>query len=583
MSFGIAIGDFIATGTLAWNIYRSCKGMKKEFEEVAREAKAAHTVIKELIDEVGDDQSTLQRCEATKKQDLVDLVSGLRKALEDFDQIVLKYQGLSRRERRIWDQLRLATEDLSGIRDKLTYHLTAINAFTDSLERGTLARMETVLEELVEEVRQGRRPPTIVSIDHLQDTSGWKELELELAEDGITEMDVATHKAAIRVFLLSRLKDSNTDELSFHDVASAIESSDSQSPVARTLTNVSVTSGQRSIVSTLSGTDVKPKDAFESQQSFQTAHEYLAQEPNLVSPAKALQVSFAPFTRVPEETPSDVFDFSGSVKRFGQLSLGKSAARGIYRYRRSVDYGPNHNLLSPETQMILVTDPIHSSFSKIMHAFLRSLTKNQPLIRERIDTVRSTGWKMQESGGVDMIAIDDMIKDLLLKKGVEVPASDTYYKISEFHLGDVLQFDHIIYLESPSFLQHLETNVQRIAKIKDAQGLDDKQPARLTRYNLPSSIQLPELMSEKRGLGSQIFRNRQKLALEEIFKAVQRFTYDFLERELGLRKVSQGFKIVVSRRPSSVSPTSTIELGKQSTPIENDSLSGGTISYSGAS
>lgn len=70
---------------------------------------------------------------------------------------------------------------------------------------------------------------------------------------------------------------------------------------------------------------------------------------------------------------------------------------------------------------------------------------------------------MQESGGVETIQIDDMIKDLLLTKGVEVPTTDSYNRIREFHLGDILQFDHIIYLESPAFLHYLEANVQRIA------------------------------------------------------------------------------------------------------------------------
>lgn len=173
---------------------------------------------------------------------------------------------------------------------------------------------------------------------------------------------------------------------------------------------------------------------------------------------------------------------------------------------------------------------------------------------------------MQESGGIDMIQIDDMIKELLLTKGVEVPAADSYNRIPEFHLGDILQFDHIIYLESPSFLQfqYLEANVQRIARIKADEDMEEKQPARLSKYDLPNSIQLPEVMSEKRGLGTQFFRSRQKLALEEIFKTVQRFANDFLEREFGIRKSSQGFKKVMPRRPSSASLTSTVGLREPS-------------------
>lgn len=353
MSFGIALGDFIAVGTLAWSVYRSSKGMRGEFEELAVEARTAHTVVKELIDEARDDESALNRRGTARKQELLSLISGLQRVLQEFDKIIHKYRGLSRRERRIWDQLKLATEDLSGIREKLIYHLTAINAFTNSLERGTMARMETVLLELVEEVREGRRPPTVVSIDHIQDTAGWKELESELAEDGITAADVAEHKAAIRVFLLGRLKDSTTDDLSFHDVASAIESDDGQRTIARRFSNLSETSERHS-------PDMERQDTVGSQQSFQTAREQLEQESGSTPVARALQVSFAPFTRIPKEAQSDTSNSSGPTKRFGSLTLSRSPIISVYRSRRSIDHGRNHNLLGPEPQMVLLIDPIHS-------------------------------------------------------------------------------------------------------------------------------------------------------------------------------------------------------------------------------
>lgn len=38
MSFGFSVGDFLAVGNLAWSIYRSCKGLTEEFQEVSREA-----------------------------------------------------------------------------------------------------------------------------------------------------------------------------------------------------------------------------------------------------------------------------------------------------------------------------------------------------------------------------------------------------------------------------------------------------------------------------------------------------------------------------------------------------------------
>ena len=151
------------------------------------------------------------------------LIKNLEEALTELDGIVRKYQGLARRERRIWNQLRLATEDLDTIRGKLTFHVTAINAFTSSLSRGTLGQIETVLLELVSEVRQGRRQPSLISLHEMNNDSVWRELESELAGDGISSADVIKHKTAIKVFIQGLLSDSNADTTSLIEVASLME------------------------------------------------------------------------------------------------------------------------------------------------------------------------------------------------------------------------------------------------------------------------------------------------------------------------------------------------------------------------
>lgn len=183
----------------------------------------AHTVIKELQDEAIDPQSLLNSRGATRKQELMLLIKNLEEALKELDEIIKRYEGLARRERRIWNQLRLATEDLDMIRSKLTFHVIAINAFTSSLSRGTLAQIETVLLDLVSEVRQGRRQPSLTSLHETNNDSLWKELESELAGDGISSIDVVKHKAAIKVFVQGLLSDSNPDTISLVEVASLPE------------------------------------------------------------------------------------------------------------------------------------------------------------------------------------------------------------------------------------------------------------------------------------------------------------------------------------------------------------------------
>ena len=179
---------------------------------------------------------------------------------------------------------------------------------------------------------------------------------------------------------------------------------------------------------------------------------------------------------------------------------------------------------------------------------MRSLTKNNTIVREHLDTVRSAGWKMPERGGADTVMIDTLVKEHLTQKRVMVPDWRSYNML--FRFQDLLEFDHIIYLNSPDFRQYLEDRIQRIAALKAHRGNENKKFARLTRYDLPSSVQVPELMSNNISAVPELLRNRQKLAIDEIFRTVQRFMLDFLEREYGLKKIGQGFKKAPSRRGS---------------------------------
>jgi hypothetical protein len=47
MSFGYSVGDFIAVGTLAWNVYKLCKAAPVSFGNISMEVPSLHVVIKE--------------------------------------------------------------------------------------------------------------------------------------------------------------------------------------------------------------------------------------------------------------------------------------------------------------------------------------------------------------------------------------------------------------------------------------------------------------------------------------------------------------------------------------------------------
>ena len=329
----------------------------------------AHTIVKELYDEASNPYSILNVRGAPRKKELLMMIDNLDQVLKQLDSIVAKFQRLGRREKRIWNQLKLSNEDLDKVRGKLTFHVNAINAFTASLSRGTLARIEAVLIELATEVRQGRRPSSIVSVDDAQDQSVWKELESELAEDGISRIDVAQHKSAIKVFLLSLFNDTAAETMSFDEVASLVESSNDKEDwetLSKRLPSLNLSSRGPSRVPTMSSVDEASFVSGDSEQ-YQSAREELSDE-NLPAP----HVSFAALTEFPAPSKPQPQRIEGIDKRLQQLPQDDAGHRSIYSYRHSMDasvFGDSDQkqdmlvIADPPKpgNMVLIIDPFHTS------------------------------------------------------------------------------------------------------------------------------------------------------------------------------------------------------------------------------
>ncbi|KAN0101440.1 hypothetical protein V8E51_011950 [Hyaloscypha variabilis] len=212
MSFGYSVGDFVAIGQLAWTVYKSCKGAPGEFQELARELSSLHTILHELEDDAKTPTSLLNRRGAERKPELEVLLANLSTTLNQVDDIVKRYHSLGRDQKKTWDRVKFATKDLADLRSKLQLHITGINLFISSLSAGSLARIEGLLDELVRDIREGRKEPTIVSTYEDNDELAWDELERELVGDGITMEDVRQYKEEIRDYL-RRLVEENIEEI----------------------------------------------------------------------------------------------------------------------------------------------------------------------------------------------------------------------------------------------------------------------------------------------------------------------------------------------------------------------------------
>jgi hypothetical protein len=203
MSFGFSAGDFLTVGQFAWQLYRSCKGASAEFDEIAREVITLHTGIKELEDEATDPDSILNRTGIGRKKELETLLQNCMTVLRQLQRLVGRYKSLGTNQKKAWDLVRFGTEGVGAIREKLTFHAAGITLFLTSLGTGSLGRIEKKLDDLVNEIRSGKREPSILTLGEEEevDDAVWRTLKSDLVDEGFTTQEVELHKTAIREHL----------------------------------------------------------------------------------------------------------------------------------------------------------------------------------------------------------------------------------------------------------------------------------------------------------------------------------------------------------------------------------------------
>lgn len=191
------------------------KGASSEFEEISREVSTLHTAIKELQDEVENEDSILNRAGSTKKNEVDDLIRHCRAVLQQLQRLVTRYKSLGTNSKRAWDRIKFGTEGVQDIREKLTFHTSAIQLFLTTLGTGSLGRIEKKLETIIDEIRSGKRESSILTTSGDDDAEAevqWDALKSELVEDGFTKQDIESHRHAIMAHLQQLIDDGELQE-----------------------------------------------------------------------------------------------------------------------------------------------------------------------------------------------------------------------------------------------------------------------------------------------------------------------------------------------------------------------------------
>jgi hypothetical protein len=120
MSFGFAIGDFVAVGQLAFTLYRDCfmvaKGAPQEFQALKGELSNLHNTLKILEEELKNPKSILVEAGEDRVRMVKEMVSGINVTLKQLEKVAAKYGilGDGSKGRKIWVKFKWSV-DLSSV------------------------------------------------------------------------------------------------------------------------------------------------------------------------------------------------------------------------------------------------------------------------------------------------------------------------------------------------------------------------------------------------------------------------------------------------------------------------------------
>lgn len=221
MSFGWSVSDVALLARLAWKTVQNTRRACGEHAELASEVISLHVVLRRLEEEISNPESPLHRPGFSSKEDVIGIVSGCQRPLKILDQIVEKYNALSRRDEGIkilWQKVRFGngqTVALTDLRAKITYYTSALTLYLNLVSTGSMGRVERQMEDAGEDLKdlkkavnkitahlmEGAHHEASVLTSHTNDDKAvWKEFRRGLVKDGFKSSFLRKHKALIQAY-----------------------------------------------------------------------------------------------------------------------------------------------------------------------------------------------------------------------------------------------------------------------------------------------------------------------------------------------------------------------------------------------
>jgi len=213
MSFGIGVSDLITIGTLAWNLYKSCKESSDEFRRISGEVASLHVVLKETEEYLAETRDLSPSRDAR----LAVLIDGVKDVLKDLEKLLAGYDSLGTQAQRTWDRMRWGLQDLADVRSRIVSNTTLLTAFNSSLASSSTARIEKRLNKFITEVRAGLREGSVVTTSTIAETLDsedvWLQLRRELEDVGISKTVMEDNQPYISQWLKTAITNGMLDEM----------------------------------------------------------------------------------------------------------------------------------------------------------------------------------------------------------------------------------------------------------------------------------------------------------------------------------------------------------------------------------
>jgi hypothetical protein len=244
MSFGFSVGDFVAVIQLAKTTYKNCVEAGAEYNEIARQIRSLHSVLKPLRDEAEKPDSGLFRQDQGSAAKLKTAIDGCQHILEDLQILLAKYEGLSTdgeavsAPKKLWHRFRFSTkiEQLGVVRVNLIGYTSTISVLLDGVQLRATGRVEEKLDNVSSQITDGfeslkkailgmavkaraeQRGGSTMSLLSLStyaedDKEVWREFRRELIGLGFRSKALDRHKDLLRAYMLKLDESGLLDEV----------------------------------------------------------------------------------------------------------------------------------------------------------------------------------------------------------------------------------------------------------------------------------------------------------------------------------------------------------------------------------